>query len=123
MDLQIEPQVEISQVRLQGQTRRGRTLWTRSGDIAGLLETAYKGRVVSQVLDEDRYFGLVVWYDEARGATQMSINETILETPSGRQVALGEVVDVLDTTGPEHAQSGTRSAADCRLLQCTRARP
>ena len=37
------------------------------------------------------------------------INETILETPSGRRVALGQVAEVLDTTGPstlnrEHVQ-------------------
>jgi Cu/Ag efflux pump CusA len=79
------------------------------GDVAELLETAYKGRVVSQVLDEDRYFGLVVWFDEASRNDPAVINETILETPSGRRVALGQVVEVLDTTGPntlmrEHVQ-------------------
>ena len=37
------------------------------------------------------------------------IQQTILDTPSGRKVSLGEVADVLDTTGPntlnrEHVQ-------------------
>jgi Cu/Ag efflux pump CusA len=77
--------------------------------VATLLETAYKGRVVSQVLDDDRYFGLVVWYDEASRNDPDVIQQTILETPSGRMVSLGEVADVLDTTGPntlncEHVQ-------------------
>ena len=74
-----------------------------------MLETAYKGRVVSQVLDDDRYFGLVVWYDEASRNDPDVIQQTILDTPSGRKVSLGEVADVLDTTGPntlnrEHVQ-------------------
>lgn len=109
VDLQIEPQVEISQVRLKVQREEAARYGLAPGDVAELLETAYKGRVVSQVLDEDRYFGLVVWYDEASRTDPAAINETILETPSGRRVPLGQVAEVLDTTGPntlnrEHVQ-------------------
>lgn len=109
VDLQIEPQVEISQVRLKVKRDEAARYGLAPGDVAELLETAYKGRVVSQVLDEDRYFGLVVWYDEASRTDPDAINETILETPSGRRVPLGQVAEVLDTTGPntlnrEHVQ-------------------
>lgn len=109
VDLQLEPQVEVSQVRLQVRREDAARYGLAPGDVASLLETAYKGRVVSQVLDEDRYFGLVVWYDEASRNDPDVIQQTILETPSGRMVSLGEVADVLDTTGPntlnrEHVQ-------------------
>lgn len=109
VDLQIEPQVEISQVRLKVKRDEAARYGLAPGDVAELLETAYKGRVVSQVLDEDRYFGLVVWYDAASRSDPEAINETILETPSGRRVPLGQVAEVLDTTGPntlnrEHVQ-------------------
>lgn len=100
VDLQIEPQVEISQIRLRVKRDEAARYGLAPGDVADLLETAYKGQVVSQVLDEDRYFGLVVWYDEASRSDPENINETILETPSGRRVALGQVAEVLDTTGP-----------------------
>ncbi len=109
VDLQIEPQIEISQIRLRVKRDEAARYGLAPGDVADLLETAYKGQVVSQVLDEDRYFGLVVWYDEASRSDPDVINETILETPSGRRVALGQVAEVLDTTGPstlnrEHVQ-------------------
>ncbi|MBN8624767.1 MAG: efflux RND transporter permease subunit [Planctomycetes bacterium] len=100
VDLQIEPQVETSQVRLKIDHREAARHGLAPGDVAQLLETAYKGRVVSQVFDEDRYFSLVVWYDEASRSDPETINQTIIETPSGRRVALGQVAEVLDTTGP-----------------------
>jgi CzcA family heavy metal efflux pump len=100
VDLQIEPQVEISQVRLKVNREEAARYGLAPGDVSRLAETAYKGRVVSQVLDEDRYFGLVVWYDEPSRSDPDVINQTILDTPSGRKVALGQVTDVLDMTGP-----------------------
>ncbi|HMO15786.1 MAG TPA: efflux RND transporter permease subunit [Pirellulaceae bacterium] len=109
VDLQIEPQVEVSQVRLQIRRDDAARYGLSPGDVADLLETAYKGRVLSQILDEDRYFDLIVWYDEASRNDPDVISQTIVETPSGRRVSLGEVVEVLDTTGPttlnrEHIQ-------------------
>jgi Cu/Ag efflux pump CusA len=100
VDLQMEPQVEIPQIRLQVKREAAARHGLAPGDVAELLETAYKGRVVSQVLDEDRYFQLMVWFDEASRSDPEIIGETILKTPSGRMVALSEVAEVLDTTGP-----------------------
>lgn len=100
VDLQIEPQVEISQVRLNVKRDEAARYGLAPGDVAELLETAYKGRVVSQIIDEDRYFNLVVWFDEASRSSPDIINQTVLETPSGRRVPLGQVAEVLDTTGP-----------------------
>ena len=109
VDLQLEPQVEVTQIRLQVRREDAARYGLAPGEVADLLETAYKGRVVSQVLDEDRYFGMVVWYDEASRSDPDVIAQTIIDTPSGRRVSLAEVVDVLDTTGPntlnrEHVQ-------------------
>jgi CzcA family heavy metal efflux pump len=100
VDLQMEPQVEIPQIRLQVKREAAARHGLAPGDVAELLETAYKGRVVSQVLDEDRYFQLMVWFDEASRSDPEIIGQTILQTPSGRMVALSEVAEVLDTTGP-----------------------
>jgi len=100
VDLQIEPQVEVSQIRLKVKREEAARHGLTPGDVATLLETAYKGRVVSQVLDKDQWFDMVVWYEESARSNPAVINHTILDTPSGRKVALGQVVEVLDTTGP-----------------------
>jgi CzcA family heavy metal efflux pump len=100
VDLQVEPQVEVSQVRLEIKRDEAKEYGLTPGDVARLLETAYRGRVVSEVLDGDRRFDLVVWYDEAARSDPAVIGATVLQTPSGRKVALDQVVRVLDTTGP-----------------------
>jgi Cu/Ag efflux pump CusA len=100
VDLQIEPQVEIPQLRLEVRREEAKDYGLAPGDVAELLETAYKGRVVSEVLDEERRYPLVVWYDEQSRSDPAVIGSTILDTPSGRKVALEQVARVLDTTGP-----------------------
>jgi CzcA family heavy metal efflux pump len=100
VDLQVEPQENIKQVRLEVDRKAAAEYGLAPGDVARLLETAYKGRVVSTVLDRDRYFDLVVWYDEASRGDRSAIGQTILDTPSGRKVALSQVARVLDARGP-----------------------
>jgi CzcA family heavy metal efflux pump len=100
VDLQLEPQVEVSQIRLQVRREEALRVGLAPGDLATLLETAYRGKVVSQILDGEMYHDLVVWYDEEARNSPERIQETIIDTPSGMRVALGQVVEVVDTTGP-----------------------
>jgi CzcA family heavy metal efflux pump len=98
VQLQVEPQVEISQVRVELKDDAAR-YGLRRGDVVKLLETAYQGRVVSEILDGERRFDLLVWYDEPARYPE-AIGATRLHTPSGREVALEQVARIQDTTGP-----------------------
>src|SRR5205823_2682006 len=81
VDLQVEPQVEIPQLRLEVNRETAKDYGLKPGDVARLLETAYRGRVVSEILDEDRRFDLVVWFDEQARADRAVIGSTVLDTP------------------------------------------
>lgn len=118
VDLQVEPQVEIPQLRLDVKRAEAAAYGLKPGDLAKLLETAYKGRVVSQIVDEDRYHDLVVWYDERSRNDLRAIGRTVIDTPSGRKVALEQVVDVRDTTGPNalsREQAQRRIVVSCNV--------
>lgn len=104
VDLQVEPQVEVPQLRLRVNRQEAARHGLAPGDVTRLLETAYRGRVLSQVLEEDRWFDLVVWFDESARNHPSTIAQTILDTPSGRKVTLGQVAEVLETTGPNTLQ-------------------
>ncbi len=118
VDLQIEPQIEISQLQMRVKREEASRYGLTPGDVAEILETAFKGKVVSQVIEEDKFFNMVVWYDEDSRRDPNVIEETILETPSGAKVALSQVAQILDTTGPnvlnrEHVQR--RVAVFCNV--------
>jgi CzcA family heavy metal efflux pump len=118
VDLQVEPQENVKQVRLDVDRRMAALYGLAPGDVARMLETAYRGRVMSTVLDGDRYFDLVVWFDERSRNDPGIIGQTILDTPSGRKVALGQVARVIDARGPntinrEHVER--RVAVACNV--------
>ena len=118
VDLQIEPQVEIPELRLKVKRDVAGQYGLAPGDVERLLVTAYKGRAVSVVLDQDRYFDLVVWYDGASRGDPAAIARTILDTPSGRKVALGQVAEVWETTGPNtlnHERVQRRVVVACNV--------
>src|SRR4029079_1312506 len=74
------------------------------GDVARALETAFQGTTVSQVLEGQRRFDLVVWVDARARDDCEEIRTTMISTPDGSPVALGTVAQVEATTGPNTIQ-------------------
>lgn len=100
VDLQVEPQVRVPQVRVRINRESAARHGLTPAEVAEALETAFQGRTISQVLEGQRTFDLVVWFDPSARNDVETIRSTRVSTPSGARVALGSVAEVVETDGP-----------------------
>jgi len=100
VDLSVEQQVDIPQVKVRLLPEEIQRYGLKKEEVTETLETALKGRVVSEVLEDQRVFDLVVWFDEASRNDPQVIAETLIETPSGARLPLATFAEVERTAGP-----------------------
>jgi Cu/Ag efflux pump CusA len=100
VDLQIEPQVEVPQISIEINRSEAARYGVTPYVLAETLEVALGGHVVSQVLQGQRTFDLVVWFaPEARNNLDL-VRSTLIDTPSGMPIPLGQLATVRRETGP-----------------------
>ncbi len=100
VDLQVEQQVEVPQVQIRLDALEIQRYGLTKEEVAETLETALEGRIVSEVLEEQRVFDLVVWFDESSRNDPSVISRTLIETPGGERLPLSAFATVERTTGP-----------------------
>ena len=98
VDLQVEKQVRIPQLRIDVDYGRASLYGLTPAAITQALEGLSNGRTVSQIVQGNRRFDVVMRLsDEDRSTTALS--DLLIATPSGR-VPLHLVADVTETDGP-----------------------
>lgn len=100
VDLQLEPQVPIKQIQIQFDRIAAARYGIRVGDLADIVETALNGRTVSQVLENQQVFDLVVWLKENARNNLTTIGNLLVDTPDGQKIPLSQVAKVQYGTGP-----------------------
>jgi cation efflux system protein involved in nickel and cobalt tolerance len=100
VDLQLEPQVPIRQVQIQFDRSAAARYGLTVGQISEIVETALNGRVVSQVLEEQQLFDLLVWLQDESRNNLDTIRNLLIDTPSGQKIPLAQVAQIDYGTGP-----------------------
>ena len=100
VDLQLEPQVPIKQIQIKFDRTAAARYGLAVGDLAEIVETALNGRVVSQVLEQQQVFDLVVWMPEGDRHNLDLIRNLLVDTPTGAKIPLAQVAKVDYGTGP-----------------------
>jgi CzcA family heavy metal efflux pump len=104
VDLQTEKQVLVPQIRIEGDRVALARYGLNVGDLNEALETALNGRVVSQVLEGQRTFDLLVRFDDVSRGSLEAIRAALIDTPSGAKVPLSAVAVVEESRGPNVIQ-------------------
>ncbi len=99
-DVLIEKQVLIPQIRFNVDRARAAQYGLNAGEITETLETALNGKKVSEAVEGQRRFDVVVRFaDEARNNLDALKNVTI-DTPQGTQIPVSAVASIENLPGP-----------------------
>ena len=98
VDLQVERQVRVPQLQVRLDYDRAALYGVTPAALADTLEKLSNGKVVSQVVDGQKRFDVVLRLSDA-GRTTEALAGLLVETPKGR-VPLRTFADVEDTDGP-----------------------
>ena len=116
VDLRVETQTPIPQLQITIDRQAASLHGLRTGEINEMLETYLNGRVVSQVLEGQRSFELILRADQPHRSDFEAIRNLLIDTPSGARILLSEMASVQVDQGPNQVfrENGQRRM----VVQC-----
>ena len=102
VDLQTEKQVRIPELQVRIDYEKAKRYGLNPSTITSALETLSNGRVVSEIIDQQKRFDVVLRLSDADRTTR-ALGEMLIESPAGR-IPISNVADVLETDGPNQIQ-------------------
>ncbi len=100
VDLQLEPQIPIEQIQVKFDRQAAGRYGLNVGELSEIIETSLNGQVVSQVLEGQQTFDLVVWLKSEYRNNLQTIQNLLVDTPTGNKIPLAQVATVQYGTGP-----------------------
>lgn len=116
VDLQIERQVQIPQLLIRPKEEALKVYGLNRGQVTGELETLFQGEVVSQLLEGQKRFDILLKVSEQNNIE--SIKKTLVETSAGAMVPVSAIADVYYENGPNtinHENTQRRIIISCNV--------
>jgi len=118
VDLQTEKQVQIPQLLIRVREEALRNYGMQRGEVTQELETLFGGTVVSQMLDGQKRFDIVLKLPEEQRSDQHLIEEARIETPGGEMIPVKQIADIYLENGPNtinHENTQRRAIVFCNV--------
>jgi CzcA family heavy metal efflux pump len=100
VDLLVEPQVGVPQVQVNMNRQAAAAVGLRAEHLADTVDAAFNGHVATQVLEEQKTYDVLVRFDDSARQSVESIAGTLINTPTGTKVPIGQVAEVKLDQGP-----------------------
>ena len=99
-DLMVEQQVEIPQLQIRLKRDKLMQVGLTADEINGFIETAMNGRTVSEIVQGERKFDLVVRLDDPYRVDIDALRRLSINLEGGGRVPLETVADIVEGSGP-----------------------
>jgi CzcA family heavy metal efflux pump len=99
-DVSIEKQVLIPQVRFNVNRAAAAQYGLQPGEVAETLETALNGKKVSEAVEGQRRYDVVVRYDDASRGSLEALKNVTVDAPNGQQIPASAVAAIELIPGP-----------------------
>ncbi len=101
VDLQIEQQVLVPQVKIKLLREEAAQNGIVLGELSKNLEMALNGVNVAQIIDSQKIFNVFMRFDDkSRGNLELIKSTTMKVLPDGTRVSLEKIADVYESNGP-----------------------
>jgi CzcA family heavy metal efflux pump len=101
VDVQVEKQVEIPQIKSYLIREDAQKYNINIGKISDLLEVSLQGEVVAQVIKDERVINVFSRLNDKSRSNVDNIQSLVVKImPNGQRVTLGMIADVYEATGP-----------------------
>lgn len=100
VDLAVEQQTDVPQVRVKFDRRAMAAYGMTVGHLAEAIDVAFNGEVASQVLEGQQNYDLVVRFNEQNRGNIERIRNALLDTPLGPKLPLRQLAQVVNEKGP-----------------------
>lgn len=112
-NLKIEPQVLVPQIAIKFRPEVAAQFGLTPGDVRRAATTLIRGTQVGEIFEEQKIFRVMVWGVERIRRDVDSLEQLMIDTPSGAQVPLGDVAEIVIEPAPnEIKREGTSRKLD-----------
>jgi CzcA family heavy metal efflux pump len=118
VNLKVEPQVLVAQVEVRLRPEAAQRYGLTAGHVRRVSTTYLKGQKVGEVFDGQKKFEVVVWGVPGVRTDLESVRNLAIDTPTGVQVRLCDVADVVVVAAPNevrHENGSRRLDVTCNV--------
>jgi nickel/cobalt tolerance cation efflux system protein len=100
-EIEVEPIADIPQIHIEIKRKIASRYGLTVGDLLKTIHIAYSGIATSQrVMEGQKAFDIFVWFEEPYRNSLDVIKNTLIDTPSGIKIPLGQLADITESKGP-----------------------
>jgi Cu/Ag efflux pump CusA len=117
-DLHVEQQVMIPQIEMRVRSEQARRFGLTSGQVRRAVATLIQGVKVGEVYDEQKIFDVTVWGATGLRNDVFSLGSIRIDTPSGANIPLRDVVDIRIASTPNtitHENGSRKIDVSCNV--------